>query len=112
MRILVHRAVVGGVETYLQAMLPLLRGHGHEVALLTAYAGGEGRAALDDLCPEVESCVAADPAAALAAAEAWRPDVVYAHGLPDPRAHTHGVLWHRAACAGLLLAELGSAGGV
>jgi glycosyltransferase involved in cell wall biosynthesis len=81
-----HRAVVGGVETYLRALLPLVRDRGHEVGLLTACPAIAGRAALDDLCPGVPSWVAADPGAVLAAAEGWRPDVVYAHGLPDPEA--------------------------
>jgi glycosyltransferase involved in cell wall biosynthesis len=81
-----HRSVVGGVETYLRALLPLVRDRGHEVGLLTAYPAVAGRAALDDLCSGVPSWVAADPAAVLAAADGWRPDVVYAHGLPDPEA--------------------------
>lgn len=89
MRILVattHRSIVGGAETYLRAVLPLLRGRGHEVALLTAHPAPPGHAAIDDLCPGGPAWVAADADAVIAAANGWRPDVVYAHGLPDPDA--------------------------
>jgi glycosyltransferase involved in cell wall biosynthesis len=89
MRVLVvttGRQVVGGAETYLRAVLPLLRERGLEVALLTVQPGAEGRAQLDDLCPGIASWVATDPAAVLAVADAWHPDVIYAHGLPEPEA--------------------------
>jgi glycosyltransferase involved in cell wall biosynthesis len=89
MRILItatHRSVVGGTEAYLRALLPLLRAQGHELGLLTARPAGAGRAAVDDLCPGLPSWVADGPAAALAAARAWRPDVVYAQGSPEPAA--------------------------
>ena len=89
MRILIastHRAVVGGVETYLREVIPALRSRGHEVALLheqSALAGEEG---VDADCPGLPvwrvECGGASglPAEVIA----WRPDVVYLQGLEAP----------------------------
>ncbi len=86
MRILIvssHAAVVGGVERYLQALLPTLTQQGHSVGFAFEYppsaasepvdAAGtfEGHWCLTELgIEELLSRVAA-----------WKPDVVYAHGL-------------------------------
>ena len=80
MRILVataYQSVVGGVETYLRAVLPGLVARGHEVGLLVTHPADDGIVAG---CPDLP--VFAGPPAALA----WRPDVCYLNGLPDPAA--------------------------
>lgn len=87
MRILVatqHRGVVGGVETYLRALLPALRDAGHDVALLTEDGAGIGSIAQH--CPEIDEWNAKafkidDLCASLAE---WRPDVVFNNGLANP----------------------------
>jgi glycosyltransferase involved in cell wall biosynthesis len=84
-RILVATAsqtVVGGLETYLRAVLPMLSERGHEVALMSAYEPAPDRASLG--FPGLPIRVAADPAAARAVADEWRPDVVYTQNSPDP----------------------------
>lgn len=81
MRVLVattHRAVVGGVETYLRAVLPLLRGRGLELGVLTAFGPAPGQADILDGCSDVPAWVND-----LSAAVAFRPDVVFTHDLPD-----------------------------
>jgi glycosyltransferase involved in cell wall biosynthesis len=79
-----HRGVVGGVETYLRALLPALRDAGHDVSLLTE--DGEGIGSIAQRCPEIEAWDAKafkidDLCASLAE---WRPDVVFSNGLADP----------------------------
>ncbi|MDY3558322.1 glycosyltransferase family 4 protein [Gemmata sp. JC673] len=89
MRILIatsHRAVVGGVETYLRAALPLLRGRGHEVGLLCANPAPADAPVIDAACPGLVVQFAPDPGRAVAVAAGWRPDVVFTHELPDPAA--------------------------
>jgi glycosyltransferase involved in cell wall biosynthesis len=89
MRILIatqNVGIAGGVETYLRELLPLLGARGHDVALL--HENGAGAAArVDDLAGDLPRwCLADDPAEALRAAEAWRPDVCYLQGLDSPAA--------------------------
>ena len=83
MRILVattHRLVVGGIDTYLRALLPLLSERGHEVALLTAYAGVEGRA--ESVVRGLQARVEA--VAARAAGGSHRPRVVLLEWIDPP----------------------------
>ena len=89
MRILIassHRNIVGGVEKYLQALLPELVRHGNQIAL--AYE--------ERFDPQLESIDGSEelPAwcldemgdhALLSSVAAWNPHVVYAHGLASPR---------------------------
>jgi glycosyltransferase involved in cell wall biosynthesis len=89
MRILVataHRSVVGGVETYLRAVLPHLREAGHEVAVACTHPTAPGHSAVDEPCPGLPVWVTGNAEKMIAAADAWKPDVVYSHGLPDPDA--------------------------
>jgi glycosyltransferase involved in cell wall biosynthesis len=79
-----NRSVIGGAETYLRAVLPLLRDRGYEVGLVCARPAVPGHPAIDDDCPGLAVRMVSDPAGALAAAEAFRPDVVWDHGLADP----------------------------
>ena len=73
-----HRAIVGGVETYLRAVLPLLAERGIELGLLTAFGPTPGQGDILDGCPGVSAWVND-----LAAVAAFRPDVVFTHDLPD-----------------------------
>lgn len=89
MRVLVataHRAIVGGVETYLRAVLPRLHGRGVEVGVLTAHAVEQGQSSILDGCPDLPAWVADSPEASIAVAERFRPDVVFTHDLPNPLA--------------------------
>jgi glycosyltransferase involved in cell wall biosynthesis len=76
-----HLGIVGGVETYLRAVLPRLAASGFELAVLAEH----GRPTDEVLayCPGVPVWKGDRPA--LAEVDRWRPDVVYAHGLGDPR---------------------------
>src|SRR5947207_2719153 len=70
----------GGVETYLAAVIPLLRDRGHDLALL--YANSEAQDGPTTIAAE-ESWSIADRGldAAFAAATAWRPDVCFSHNM-------------------------------
>lgn len=88
MRVLVvttHAAVVGGVETYLRAVLPRLRDRGVTLGLMTANPE-QGGASIRELVPEVPHWVAGDVGETVVAAEEFGPDVVYTNDLPDPAA--------------------------
>jgi glycosyltransferase involved in cell wall biosynthesis len=88
MRILIaepHRNVVGGVEKYVQAVIPALLGRGHSVGLLHQYP----------LRPETETVDSPEHALPtwcssqlghekiLRTLAAWGPDVIYSQGLED-----------------------------
>src|SRR5579872_2422408 len=85
MRILLvsaHRNLVGGVEKYLQALMPGLRDRGHELALLYEYPLTPGRETIDPT-PALSRYWCLDECHATAALESiaqWNPDVVYYHG--------------------------------
>jgi glycosyltransferase involved in cell wall biosynthesis len=86
MRILIatsHRSIVGGVETYVRAVLADLAARGHDLALVYEHRAPAG-ATVDERCLGIPAWCLTDGDDALAAAERWRPDVVYAHGLADP----------------------------
>ena len=77
-----NRRHAGGVEVYLEALLPALRAAGHEVALLAEHDAPAARTPLA-VPADVPTWVGAEGAAAadaLAAARAWRPDVTYLNG--------------------------------
>jgi glycosyltransferase involved in cell wall biosynthesis len=85
MRILIatpHATIVGGVETYLRALLPALARRGHELALLYEAPCANGAARLDNRVPAWRL----GESGALEAAGAWDPDVCYLHGLESPDA--------------------------
>jgi glycosyltransferase involved in cell wall biosynthesis len=89
MRILIattHCGIVGGVETYLQAVLPALGARGHEVALLYEHPADAAAEAVDARTsgPPAWRVREDDLPAALAPVAAWRPDVVYLQGLEAP----------------------------
>jgi glycosyltransferase involved in cell wall biosynthesis len=88
MRILIantHRGFVGGVEYHLSGLLPALARRGHALSFLYMVGAEPGKATLDGSCGGVESWHAEGrPAAVLDRIAAWRPDVVYLHGMESP----------------------------
>jgi glycosyltransferase involved in cell wall biosynthesis len=87
MRILIattHRAPVGGVERYLQILIPALIGRGHEVALVYETPWDATAGAIDPPDGGLPAwCWAANREEALRKAAQWGPEVVYSQGLVD-----------------------------
>jgi glycosyltransferase involved in cell wall biosynthesis len=83
MRILiatVHQSFVGGIEKYVQAVIPALLERGHAVAMLYEHLSPEGAATVDP--PGARMPVwhwrdGTGAASLLPAVERWRPDVIY-----------------------------------
>jgi glycosyltransferase involved in cell wall biosynthesis len=82
------RRLAGGVESYLADLVPALLDRGHEVALLHEVDEPADRAPITEMASVPHWCAASAPARALADLSAWRPDVIYAHGLDDPALET------------------------
>ncbi|WNG33719.1 glycosyltransferase family 4 protein [Archangium violaceum] len=79
-----HRAVVGGVESYLRTLLPLLQARGHAPGLLFEHDAGPGQTRIDEgLDLPVWSLAALGRQGALAGVAAWRPERVYQQGVQD-----------------------------
>lgn len=94
MRLLIatsHRGVVGGVETYLRSVIPVLASRGHQLALLYEHPAGEGQLAIDDSCPGLPAWCFPEDGASLSEAVRWTPDVCYAQGLQNPE-HERAIL--------------------
>ena len=87
MRILLatsYRSVVGGVETYLQSLIPALLRRGHEVAMLYKHRAS-GEAELVDSQGEIPAwhwLELLSRQSGLREIADWKPDVVYSH-CPD-----------------------------
>jgi glycosyltransferase involved in cell wall biosynthesis len=78
------RARVGGVESYVAALVPALRRAGHEVGCWFETAGAGADSVVPpgaDVASWVASAASDDGIAQLAR---WRPDVVYGHGVVSP----------------------------
>ena len=83
MRILVattHLGIVGGVETYLRALLPQLVDRGHEVGVLYEYPALLNEPTIHQECCEIPVW----PQSALGDTWRWNPGVCYQHGLSNP----------------------------
>jgi glycosyltransferase involved in cell wall biosynthesis len=84
MRILIaHEAPAGagGVESYLAAIMPALQARGHDVAFLCDNARAQqGPTRLDGMTPVV-SVIDQGLSPAVAAVQAWRPDVCFSHNM-------------------------------
>jgi glycosyltransferase involved in cell wall biosynthesis len=79
-----HRAVVGGVESHLRTLLPLLQARGHVPGLLVEHDAPPGQARIDEgLGIPVWSAAVLGRQGVLEAVAAWRPDRVYQHGVQD-----------------------------
>lgn len=88
MRILIaswHRKIVGGVESYLQAVIPALLERGHELGLIHGYEtpGGDTIDPVNDNLPRWCYEQLGIQALMKRVAE-WKPDLVYTHGLDSP----------------------------
>ncbi|MGH7932960.1 MAG: glycosyltransferase family 4 protein [Candidatus Binataceae bacterium] len=79
-----HARIIGGVETYLDCVLPALARAGDEVALLYESDMPDSRPhiTLPEGAPAWRLS-AADAGQTFAALRRWRPDLVYVHGLDD-----------------------------
>lgn len=87
-RILILNALarrVGGAESYLAGVVPALRARGHDVALAFRHEGPPDRAPLP-MEDADRFDFGANAGTAAREARAWRPDVVFAHGIE------HGVM--------------------
>jgi glycosyltransferase involved in cell wall biosynthesis len=79
-----HRAVVGGVESHLRTLLPLLQARGHAPGLLFEHDAAPGQVRIDEgLDIPVWSLTALGRQGVLEAVAAWGPDRVYQHGVED-----------------------------
>ncbi|QRN95956.1 glycosyltransferase family 4 protein [Archangium violaceum] len=79
-----HRAVVGGVETHLRTLLPLLQSRGFSPGLLFEHDATPGQARIDEgLGIPVWSLAALGRQGVLDAVAVWRPARVYQHGVQD-----------------------------
>jgi glycosyltransferase involved in cell wall biosynthesis len=76
-----NRAVIGGVETHLRAVLPLLLAAGHEIGFLFEEPTLPGA---EEIPVGEGPAWAAGDSDVLARVADWRPDVVYDHGLANP----------------------------
>jgi glycosyltransferase involved in cell wall biosynthesis len=88
MRVLIatqHLGIVGGVETYLRAVLPALVGGGLEIAVLAETP--DDTAGILAGCPDLPKWSSAGRTVGevLRDVEHWGPDVVYSQGLQDSR---------------------------
>jgi glycosyltransferase involved in cell wall biosynthesis len=77
--------IVGGVEKYLQALIPHLAARGHELCLVHGDSPANGEQTIDsnDLCFK---CSMSDLGLPLLMEKSqhWKPDVVYSNGLVSP----------------------------
>jgi glycosyltransferase involved in cell wall biosynthesis len=79
-----HRSIVGGIETYLQTLIPALLQRGHQVATLTEHPSDPALAAIDPPEAELPAWYCGDLRRnpdLWRELERWRPDVVYSHGV-------------------------------
>jgi glycosyltransferase involved in cell wall biosynthesis len=86
MRILIasaHRNLIGGVEKYLQALIPGLLDRGHDVGFLYEYPADPAKEQVHPPATPLRTwCVAElGVPAVLNSVAQWRPDIVYCHGL-------------------------------
>jgi glycosyltransferase involved in cell wall biosynthesis len=86
MRILIatsHRNLVGGVEKYLQDIMPCLVERGHQLALLYEYAFDPTREPIDarELDLPCRGIYESSVESGLSFVRDWKPDIVYSQGL-------------------------------
>lgn len=76
---------VGGVESYLSAIIPALRAHGIDVAFFHETERPADRALINTADAPTFNAERAGVDAALGALAQWKPDVIYGHGMRDPQ---------------------------
>ena len=74
----------GGVESYVEKIIPAMRAAGSDVSFFHEIDGPTDRARIDIGDVPLFSAAASGVDAAVAALRAWKPDVMYMHGLHDP----------------------------
>jgi hypothetical protein len=80
----INARVVGGVESYLDTVIPLLEAAGHEIALLCEYdAPHTSRPIARSSDVPVWSMAEIGTVRSLDSLRRWRPDVIYTHGLSN-----------------------------
>jgi glycosyltransferase involved in cell wall biosynthesis len=81
----ISRHLLGGVEKYLESLLPALVLRGHSLALLYESAFEPGRRGIDASVDSLPSWCLKELGReqVLRAVAGWKPDVVYSHGLDD-----------------------------
>lgn len=89
MRILIatsHRGLWGGVERYLQSVIPGLMQRGHSLGLLYEYPLDSKERALDSQAAGVPCWCAREMGleSTMRSIHSWAPELVYCHGLDDP----------------------------
>jgi glycosyltransferase involved in cell wall biosynthesis len=79
-----HRALVGGAETYLDTVIPALAAAGHQIAFFSELGSSPSaqRIRLPASAPAWCASEMGLPQA-LAALESWRPDIIYVHAMDD-----------------------------
>ncbi len=77
-----NSSVVGGIESYLRRLVAMLSGAGVELALLSENSSSADREAV---APSLPSWCVRELGASrtLIALKAWRPDLIFVHGLED-----------------------------
>ncbi|WP_375770744.1 glycosyltransferase family 4 protein [Archangium gephyra] len=79
-----HRAVVGGVESHLRTLLPLLQARGFSPGLLFEHDAAPGQTCIDEgLGIPVWNAAELGRGGVLQAVAAWGPGRVYQHGVQD-----------------------------
>jgi len=74
--------VAGGVETYLDTVIPLLEAAGHEIALLSEYDAPSTSRPIGRSASAPAWCVAEIGATrAIDSVQRWRPEMIFTHGL-------------------------------
>jgi glycosyltransferase involved in cell wall biosynthesis len=78
-----NRLVLGGVEKYLQSLIPSLLGRGHSVGLLYEYPAAAAEEGIDSQAARMPSWCSSEQGvdSVLRSLKTWAPDVVYSHGL-------------------------------
>jgi hypothetical protein len=80
-----YRRLIGGTETYLNQLIPALRERGHEVAFWHERDTGPGRDLVASADLPAWGADTDGEAAACQKLADWRPDLIYANGLHEPR---------------------------
>jgi glycosyltransferase involved in cell wall biosynthesis len=83
--IVTHSArIAGGVERYLDTVIPMLEAAGHEISILCEADAPSAARGISRAAGAAVWCVARLGAGrALEALRQWRPEIVYSHGLAD-----------------------------
>src|SRR6185437_6735577 len=76
--------IVGGIESYLDTVIPLLESAGHDIAMLCEF-DAPGTSTSISRNTEAPLWIVAQEGAAhsLDSLRRWRPDLIYTHGLAD-----------------------------